>query len=142
MCGATECALKLFEWLLSYDVGCTYLANLLSRWEEWDLPLELRRIVEAMKVLLPQMHMLSHKEDCQVDFAMCYKQGNGHSNGETVEIAWAILHDTGRSTREMNGGARHDALSDHFGGYNWDKQVNLGMYASNSQRMQLNHAFC
>ena len=88
------------------------------------------KIVESMKVLLPQMHMLCHKEDCQVDFAMCYKQGNGHSNGETVEIAWAILHDTGRSTREMNGGARHDALSDHFGGYNWDKQVNLGMCTS------------
>ena len=119
MCGATECAAKLLEWLLSYDVGCTYVANLLSRWEEWSLPPELRKIIESMKVLLPQMHMLSHKENCQIDFAMCYKQGNGHSNGETVEIAWAILHDTGRSTREMNGGARHDALSDHFSGYNW-----------------------
>ncbi|KAI1784608.1 hypothetical protein LXA43DRAFT_901280, partial [Ganoderma leucocontextum] len=73
MFGAVECAMKLLEWLLSYNVGCTYLANMLSQWEEWDLPPEMRRIVESIKTLLPQMHMLSHKEDCQVDFTMCYK---------------------------------------------------------------------
>lgn len=128
MSGALENAKKLKEWLLSYDVGCTYLINLVKRWDEWNLPPELRKIVEAIKVLLPQMHMLAHKEDCQVDFAMCYKQGNGHTNGETVEVAWSILQDTGRSTREMNGGARHDALSDFVNGLNWDKMVGLGMF--------------
>ena len=98
MCSALKCALRLLEWLLSYDVGCTFLANMLSWWEEWDLPLEMCKIVECIKVLLPQMHMLSHKEDCQVNFAMCYKEGNGHTNSETVKIAWAILRETGCST--------------------------------------------
>ena len=102
-----------------------YIVNIINRWDEWKLPVEMRKIVACMKILLPQMHMLSHKESCQIDFAMCYKHGTGHSNGETVEIAWAILYEIGIASREMNGGARHDAICDSINGYNWDKMVGL-----------------
>ncbi|TBU21114.1 hypothetical protein BD311DRAFT_870016 [Dichomitus squalens] len=88
----------------------------------------MRKVLACMKILLPQMHMLAHKESCQIDFAMCYKQGTGHSNGETVEIAWAILNEIGVATREMNGGARHDAICDSINGYNWDKMQGLAEY--------------
>ncbi|EJF55278.1 hypothetical protein DICSQDRAFT_74779, partial [Dichomitus squalens LYAD-421 SS1] len=126
MCGAFESAYKLLEHLLSYDVGCTYLVGLMNRWDEWNLPLEMRKVLACMKILLPQMHMLAHKESCQINFAMCYKQGTGHSNGETVEIAWAILNEIGVATRKMNGGARHDAICDSINDYNWDKMQGLG----------------
>ncbi|TBU21409.1 hypothetical protein BD311DRAFT_743616 [Dichomitus squalens] len=117
MCGAFESTYKLLEHLLSYYVGCTYLVGLMNRWDKWNLPLEMRKVLACMKILLPQMHMLAHKESC-----------TGHSNGETVEIAWAILYEIGVATREMNGGARHDAICDSINGYNWDKMQGLAEY--------------
>ena len=126
--GALEGTQQLRQWLLTYDVGCELIANMLERWKEWELPPELLPIIERLKVLLPQLHMLAHKESCQTEFALCYKEGTGHSNGETVETLWAKHNMVGLSTREMNGGARHDALNDFFNSWNWYKTETRGVF--------------
>ena len=124
--GALESARALHEFLLTYDVGCSYVKNLLARWDKYKLPPHLRDIIQKMKVLLPQMHMLAHKDSCQTEYAVCYTLGAGHSNGESVEILWAVHNLAGLSTREMNGGGRHDALNDLFSFWNWTKNENMG----------------
>lgn len=124
--GALEGTEQLLEWLITYDVGCQLLVNMLARWREWDLPPSLIPIIERLQVLLPQLHMLAHKETCQREYALCYKAGTGHSNGELVETLWAEHNMVGLSTREMNGGARLDALNDFFNSWNWVKTEGRG----------------
>ncbi|KAI0703979.1 hypothetical protein C8Q76DRAFT_572048, partial [Earliella scabrosa] len=124
--GALESVSTLLEWILTYDVGCSYIANILTRWQEWKLPPDLIPVVQRLRILLPQLHMLAHQESCQCEYAMCYKQGTGHSNGESVEALWAEHNAVGLSTREMNGGARLDALNDFFNSWNWRKNEGRG----------------
>ncbi len=124
--GALECLKSLLEWLMTYDVGCSYLKNILVRWKEGKLPHHLEPIVKRLRVLLPQLHMLAHKDSCQTEFAVCYTSGAGHTNGEAVEPLWATHNQAGPSTREMNGGARHDALNDMFSFWNWVKHETMG----------------
>ncbi|KAI1783516.1 hypothetical protein LXA43DRAFT_903418 [Ganoderma leucocontextum] len=128
MSGALETAEDLLEWLLTYDVGCQYIANLLDRWKEWGLPEKYLPIVEKLRILLPQMHMLAHKESCQTDYCMGFKKGTGHTCGEMVETIWAEHNAIGLSTREMNGGARRDALNDFFNSWNWYKNEGRAKY--------------
>ncbi|KAI0702154.1 hypothetical protein C8Q76DRAFT_633263 [Earliella scabrosa] len=135
--GALESARALHEFLLTYDVGCSYVKNLLARWDKYKLPPHLRDIIQKMKVLLPQMHMLAHKDSCQTEYAVCYTLGAGHSNGESVEILWAVHNLAGLSTREMNGGGRHDALNDLFSFWNWTKNENMGKYLSRKLKEKL-----
>ena len=126
LAGALETAEDLLEWLLTYDVGCQYIANLLDRWKEWNLPEKFLHVVENLRILLPQMHMLAHQESCQTDYCMGFKQGTGHTCGEMVETIWAEHNAIGLSTREMNGGARRDALNDFFNSWNWYKNQGRG----------------
>lgn len=124
--GGIEGTEQLIQRLLSYDVGCGLIANMLLRWEDWSLSAEMLPIIQQLKIVLPQLHMLAHKESCQTEYAMCYKEGTGHSNGEMVETLWAEHNMVGLSTREMNGGARHDALNDFFNSWNWFKTETRG----------------
>ncbi|KAI0716590.1 hypothetical protein C8Q76DRAFT_616444, partial [Earliella scabrosa] len=137
MSGALESVSKLLEWILTYDVGCSYIAGILSRWKEWNLPPDLYDVVQRLRILLPQLHMLAHKESCQCEYALCYKQGTGHSNGESVEALWAEHNSVGLSTREMNGGARLDALNDYFNSWNWRKNEGRGKLIARKLREKL-----
>lgn len=50
----------------------------------------------------------------------------GRTHGETVEQEWAYINLAALSTREMGPGARHSALDDSWGGWNWRKILGLG----------------
>ena len=52
----------------------------------------------------------------------------GRTHGETVEQEWAYINLAALSTREMGPGARHSALDDSWGGWNWRKILGLGEY--------------
>jgi hypothetical protein len=43
-----------------------------------------------------------------------------------VEQEWAYINLAALSTREMGLGARHSALDDSWGGWNWKKVLGLG----------------
>ena len=124
--GALECLRNLDAWMFTYNVACSYLKGILERWKKGGLPPYLRPVVEKLQVLLPQLHMLAHREWCQTEFAVCYTRGAGHSNGEAVEPVWGEHNAAGLSTREMNGGARHDTLNDIFSFWNWVKHERFG----------------
>ena len=50
----------------------------------------------------------------------------GRTHGETVEQEWAYINLAALSTREMGPGARHSALDDSWGGWNWKKLLGFG----------------
>ena len=121
MSGALETVEDLLEWLLTYNVGCQYIAKLFNQWQEWGLPKQYLPIIKKLQILLPQMHMLTHKETCQTEYHMGFKNGTSHTCGEMVETIWAEHNTLGLFTHEMNGGAQKDALNDSFNSWNWHK---------------------
>ena len=127
MSGALETTEDLEEWLLTYNVGCQYIAHLLERWKDWDLPEKYTPILEKLQILLPQMHMLAHQESCQMDYCIGFKKGIGHTCGKMVEMIWAKHNTIRLSTREMNGGACQDTLNDSFNSWNWNKNEGQGI---------------
>jgi hypothetical protein len=60
-------------------------------------------------------------QKCQVRYSFNYTHGVGRTHGETVEQEWAYINLAALSTREMGPGARHSALDDSWGGWNWKK---------------------
>ena len=42
--GALEGSEDLVEHVLTYDVGCEYIAKILARWDQWKLPPEQKKI--------------------------------------------------------------------------------------------------
>jgi len=57
----------------------------------------------------------------------------GRTHGETVEQEWAYINLAALSTREMGPGARHTALDDSWGGWNWKKVLGLGAHHPTTQ---------
>ncbi|KAI0693053.1 hypothetical protein C8T65DRAFT_586112, partial [Cerioporus squamosus] len=137
MGGALECLKSLLAWMMTYDVACSYLKNILDRWDQGGLPPHLKPIVEKLQVLLPQLHMVAHREWCQTKFAVCYTPGARHTDGEAVEPLWASHNQAGRSTQKMNGGARHDALNNMFSFWNWLKHETIGKYLARKLQEKL-----
>ena len=56
----------------------------------------------------------------------------GRTHSETVEQEWAYINLAALSTREMGPGARHTALDDNWGGWNWRKILGFGKHDNSS----------
>ncbi|KAH9852424.1 hypothetical protein C2E23DRAFT_730866, partial [Lenzites betulinus] len=117
---------RLLEHGLSYDVICSYICHIVTRFAK-SHP-DLVPIVQDLKMLLPKLHMHAHREMCQIVYAFCYARGFGLAHGEGVETPWAELNIAGLSTREMTAGARHDALNSLFNYWNWRKTYTMGRH--------------
>ena len=76
--------------------------------------------------LVPKFHLSAHGPKCHVRYSFNYTPGVGRTHGETVEQEWAYINLAALSTREMGPGARHSALDDSWGGWNWKKVLGLG----------------
>ncbi|KAI0745589.1 hypothetical protein C8Q76DRAFT_688635 [Earliella scabrosa] len=51
------------QWLQSYLLP--YITKILTWWNQWKLPSEQKKIIEELKILLPQMYILAHQNLCQ-----------------------------------------------------------------------------
>jgi len=76
--------------------------------------------------LVPKFHLPAHGPKCRAKYSFNYTRGVGRTHGETVEQEWAYINLAALSTREMGPGARHSALDDSWGGWNWKKLLGLG----------------
>lgn len=114
---------KKLKIVFTYDVACRHDKNARSRFQMW-LPNN-QWILDLLKELVPKMHILAHKVDCQFNYALDYEDGVGMTHGETVEQPWAEGNQTGSSTQEMNPGHRLDALDDFHSFWCWSKVQNL-----------------
>ena len=110
--------------VLSYDIICKWWIHHLRRFRDYLPDLNLKHL--QFTYLIPKFHLPGHSESCQVDYSFNYAKGVGRTHGETVEQGWANMNLAALSTREMGPGARHLALDDTWGGWNWGKILGMG----------------
>ncbi|KAL6298965.1 hypothetical protein BKA93DRAFT_830299 [Sparassis latifolia] len=117
---------ELLHIIFTYDVTCIYKVNIFKQFGARFS--HLIPLVNRIQMLLPKLHMLTHKEACQVLYALCYTWGTGLTHGESVEHPWAEHNQAGLSTHEMGAGHHHDALNDIHNYWNWQKVENVGTF--------------
>lgn len=105
--------------VITYDVNCGFSIKINKRFEK-NFP-HLLATVKAATYCVPEFHIKGHKDDCQDRYSCRYTPGCGRTHAEGVEHLWSETNQAGISTREMNPGARHDALNDFIGFWNWRK---------------------
>ncbi len=111
----------------SYDIACQWSVNLEER---IDIYGDFMRPKIPKKVyLVPKFHLPGHIKDCQEKYCMSFHIHVGENDGEAPERSWAISNGVAASTREMGPGHRREKLDQHFGDFNWQKNVSQGTYA-------------
>jgi hypothetical protein len=113
--------------IISYDIVCQWAIYLLTHLK--TLPPHLRLVATLFFVwfVVPKLHLRAHTIICQRTYSLNYLPGSGRTDGEEVERLWANIGGVTTSTQEMGLGSRHDTLDDHFGHWNWQKLVCLGV---------------
>ncbi|KAH6897792.1 hypothetical protein BKA70DRAFT_1116038 [Coprinopsis sp. MPI-PUGE-AT-0042] len=139
---AAVMAVALLRIVITYDIACQWSKNLYSRMA--TLPENLRKGDDVkITAAIPSWHINAHGSDCQVNFALGYREGNGRTCGDEIEGTWDHTNSLGTSVREMAPGARHETLNDHFSGYNFHKIVglrqNLLKKLKEAHKMQAKH---
>lgn len=110
---------------LSYDVVCSWSVYFDKRMRDHYQGLKLSDEVQ-IRYFIPKKHLPGHGFKCRTRYSFNWLRGVGRTHGETVEQEWSHINGAVLMTREMGSGARHAALDDHWGGWNWRKLVDLG----------------
>ncbi|KAK0505477.1 hypothetical protein EDD18DRAFT_1305540 [Armillaria luteobubalina] len=107
-------AVKRFDGIprvvMSYDIVC-----------QWSINLDKR-----IEIYVPKFHLPGHIEECQEKYCMSFHTKVGNNDGEVPERGWAVSNGVAASTREMGPGHRREKLDQHFGDYNWQKNIAQG----------------
>ncbi|KAK0500890.1 hypothetical protein EDD18DRAFT_1348323 [Armillaria luteobubalina] len=108
----------------SYDIACQWSINLEERINIYgDF---MRPKIPKKVYLVPKFHLPGHIKDCQEKYCMSFHIHVGENDGEAPERSWAISNGVAASTREMGPGHRRKKLDQHFGDFNWHKNVSQG----------------
>lgn len=123
-----QALLPLLPLLLSYDIICQWVKNVMERFSSDTFPDRLRVPIPTTKVqyLVPKYHFNGHKEENHNRYSFNLVRGVGRTDGEEIERTWFRHNAIATSTREMGPGSRHDTLDDHFGWNNFLKTIKLG----------------
>ncbi|KAK7026684.1 hypothetical protein VNI00_015557 [Paramarasmius palmivorus] len=119
------------DWVLScildhHDCRLKYSKRLTERL--LSLPPDRRpSTIPEFTFVVPKLHLYGHTPHCQANYSLNYSPGVGRTDGEGVERNWAGQGPISTSTTEMGPGSRHDTLDDHWGYWNWQKLVGLGL---------------
>ncbi|KAF8147086.1 hypothetical protein K438DRAFT_1780295 [Mycena galopus ATCC 62051] len=98
--------------VFSYDSWCAYCINLLNRaLEQFPTETWLHEILELCEGQVAAAHINNHGPRCKAIWQAVYFGCRAHFHGESAERIWAFLNPLGSSTRQMNGGARHDTIN-------------------------------
>ncbi|KAK0460313.1 hypothetical protein IW261DRAFT_1587084 [Armillaria novae-zelandiae] len=112
-------------WIVtSYDIACQWSINLEERINIYgDV---MRPKIPKKVYLVPKFHLPGHIKDCQEKYCMSFHIHVSENDGEVPEHSWAISNGVAASTREMGPGHRREKLDQHFGDFNWQKNVSQG----------------
>jgi hypothetical protein len=111
--------------VISYDIACQWWINLLKCLNK--LPLHIRPPpLGPTDVVIPKLHVYSHKLECQTDYSLNYLPGAGRTDGEGIERTHSNTGPVCASTKQMGPGSRHDSLDWHWVHWNWQKIVGMG----------------
>lgn len=115
-----------FECLtVSYDISCQWKIHLWDRLQLLPSELQVPRNSIRMHFGLPVFHAPVHKADCHDENTLRHLDGVGMTDGEGVERVWSDFNPLAASTKEMGPGNRHDAVDNHAGFRNWEKNTGL-----------------
>lgn len=117
---------EILQLNLSYDVICSWAVNFIGRMQD-NYPQDLKLSPKIqIRYFIPKKHLPGHGAKCRTRYSFNWLPGVGRTHGETVEQEWSHINGAVLMTREMGSGARHAALDDHWGGWNWRKLVDMG----------------
>ena len=110
--------------VISYDIACKWSIHHLERFSQNHPDLDINKF--KLCYLIPKFHLPGHGASCQSAYSFNFTKGVGRTHGETIEQEWAHINLAALSTREMGPGARHLALDDSWGWWNWRKVLGMG----------------
>jgi hypothetical protein len=116
--------------IISYDIVCQWWRNLKKRLLDLPTAVRYHLVLKLVRFVIPKMHIKGHLVGCQDEFSLDRTPGSAQTDGEAIERPWAHIGGVGTSTREMGPGSREDTLNGHWGSWNWQKLVGLGMLAT------------
>ncbi|KAJ6493859.1 hypothetical protein DFH09DRAFT_946889, partial [Mycena vulgaris] len=113
---------------ISYNIARQWQVNLATRMEA--MPEVMQLDFEKTMVLfgLPMWHTAAHERNCQVQNSLSYQAGVGRTDGEGIERMWSVLNPLAWTTKEMEEGARHDAIEDKVDHHNFEKNIRQGTW--------------
>ncbi|KAK0490177.1 hypothetical protein EDD18DRAFT_1109725 [Armillaria luteobubalina] len=111
---AVKCFDGIPQVVMSYDIACQWSINLDKRIEIYG---------DHILYLVPKFHLPGHIEECQEKYCMSFHTKVGNNDGEVPERGWAVSNGVAASTHEMGPGHRREKLDQHFGDYNWQKNI-------------------
>ncbi|KAK0470846.1 hypothetical protein IW261DRAFT_1553665 [Armillaria novae-zelandiae] len=108
----------------SYNIACQWSIHLEERINIYGNTM--RPKIPKKVYLIPKFHLPSHIKDCQEKYCMSFHIHVGENDGEAPERNWAISNGVAASMREMGPGHQHEKLDQHFGDFNWQKNMSQG----------------
>lgn len=124
--------------IISYDIACQWYVNLWRRISE-SWPEELKPSPQLQtRPQIPKFHEPGHKTEGHEEFSCNYGPGLGLTDCEGPERIWAGHNALGNATKTQGPGSRHDVLDDHFGFWNWQKYITMGMLFTNPDNLRAN----
>lgn len=102
------------------------MKNLVKRHNQLPKHLQIDLSRTSIRVLLPKLHILTHKPECRDNFAFGNEPGTAVTDGEEVERVWWGNNGSGNSTKEMTAGCRQDTLDSCIDDWNYRKFIDLG----------------
>ncbi|KAK0490076.1 hypothetical protein EDD18DRAFT_1358694 [Armillaria luteobubalina] len=107
-----------------YDIACQWSINLkehIDIYRDFMCPKIPKKVY-----LVPKFHLPGHIKDCQEKYCMSFHIHVGENDSKAPEHSWAISNGVAASTREMGPGHQCEKLDQHFGDFNWQKNVSQG----------------
>ncbi|KAK0493690.1 hypothetical protein EDD18DRAFT_1356144 [Armillaria luteobubalina] len=121
---AMKCYAGVPHLVTSYNIACQWSINLEERINIYGDFLHPQ--IPKKVYLVPKFHLPGHIKDCQEKYCMSFHIHVGENDGEAPEHSWAISNGVAASMREMGPGHRQEKLDQHFGDFNWQKNVSQG----------------
>ncbi|PPQ76635.1 hypothetical protein CVT26_012761 [Gymnopilus dilepis] len=127
-CGSAMRFVAILLIVLSYDIACHWFVNLFRRINtHWPSNLKPRQGT-SLSPLIPKMHEPGHQQKKgHEQFSCNLFKGAGQTDCEVPERIWSGNNAVANSTKTMGPGSRHDVLDDHFGFWNYEKYVGMGV---------------
>ncbi|KAK7022207.1 CxC2 domain-containing protein [Favolaschia claudopus] len=109
-----------------YDIVCQWKIRFKQRMAAMPAHMQLDLDKTTVVFGLPVWHAMAHERKCQVQNSLTYQEGVGRTDGEGTERVWSDFNELATATKEMNFGAREDAIEDKVDFHNTEKNLKQG----------------
>ena len=114
--------------VVSYDIVCQWYVYLRDRMNSYPEILHIDLDARKVTFLVPKFHLPAHVAACQTSFSFNLTRGVGNTDGEAPERGWSDINPLASQTKQMGPGSRRDTIDNHFGDWNYQKVIGLGIY--------------